>query len=52
MMPTRVIALLVIFDDNLEAERCAVAIKELRRGLGLSDKYESRFNGCGATQRR
>lgn len=37
---------LVIFDDNLEAERCAVAIKELRRGLGLSDAYEFRFNGC------
>lgn len=37
---------LVIFDDNLEAERCAVAIKELRRALGLSDSYEFRFNGC------
>jgi hypothetical protein len=43
--PCFVIAL-VIFDDNLEAERCAVAIKELRRGLGLSDAYEFRFNGC------
>lgn len=36
---------LVIFDDNLEAERCAVAIKELRRELSLSDAYEFRFNG-------
>ncbi len=43
--PCFVIAL-VIFDDNLEAERCAVAIKELRRGLGFSDAYEFRFNGC------
>lgn len=37
---------LVIFDDTLEAEKCAVAIKELRRRLGLSDAYEFRFNGC------
>jgi hypothetical protein len=37
---------LVIFDDDLEAERCAVAIKELRRGLGLGDAFEFRFNGC------
>jgi hypothetical protein len=43
--PCFVIAL-VIFDDDLEAERCAVAIKELRRGLGLSDDFEFRFNGC------
>jgi hypothetical protein len=37
---------LVIFDDDLEAESCAVAIKKLRRDLGLSDNYEFRFNGC------
>jgi len=42
--PCFVIAL-VIFDDDLEAEKCAVAIKELRRTLGLSDNYEFRFNG-------
>ena len=42
--PCFVIAL-VIFDDDLEAEKCAVAIKELRRKLGLSDNYEFRFNG-------
>ena len=42
--PCFVIAL-IIFDDNLEAERCAVAIKELRRGLGLADCFEFRFNG-------
>ena len=42
--PSFVIAL-VIFDDDLEAEKCAVAIKELRRELGLSDQYEFRFSG-------
>ena len=42
--PSFVIAL-VIFDDHLEAEKCAVAIKELRRELGLSDQYEFRFSG-------
>jgi hypothetical protein len=35
---------LVIFDDNLEAEKCAVAIKELRRSLGFRDEHEFRFN--------
>jgi hypothetical protein len=34
----------VIFDDNLEAEKTAVAIKELRRNLGFSDKIEFKFN--------
>jgi hypothetical protein len=37
---------LVIFDDNLEAEKCAVAIKELRRSLKLSDQFEFRFSHC------
>ena len=45
------VIVLVIFDDNLEAERCAVAIKELRRGLGLSDSYEFRFNGSSRAHR-
>ncbi len=35
---------LVIFDDHLEAEKASVTIKELRRNLGLSDKYEFKFN--------
>lgn len=35
----------VIFDDELEAERTAVAIKELRRKLGFSDRVEFKFNG-------
>ncbi|MDP1845936.1 MAG: DUF3800 domain-containing protein [Candidatus Moranbacteria bacterium] len=34
----------VIFDDNLEAEKTAVAIKELRRNIGFSDKVEFKFN--------
>lgn len=38
-----VIALL-IFDDNLEAEKMAVAVKELRRSLKLSDYEEFKFN--------
>lgn len=35
----------VIFDDDLEAEKTAIAIKELRRDLGFSDKVEFKFNG-------
>ena len=34
----------VIFDDELEAERTAVAIKELRRELKKSDNFEFKFN--------
>jgi len=34
---------LVIFNDDLEAEKTAVAIKELRRGLGFSDQMEFKF---------
>jgi len=34
----------IIFDDNLEAEKTAVAIKELRRNLKFSDKVEFKFN--------
>ena len=32
------------FDDHLEAERCAVAIKELRRALNFRDDTEFRFS--------
>lgn len=41
--PSFVIAV-VIFDDDLEAEKCAVAIKEVRRKLRLSDAYEFHFS--------
>jgi hypothetical protein len=34
----------VIFDDELEAEKTAVAIKELRRKLKKSDHFEFKFN--------
>lgn len=34
----------VIFDDELEAERTAVVIKELRRKLKKSDNFEFKFN--------
>jgi hypothetical protein len=34
----------VIFDDELEAEKTAIAIKEYRREIGKSDKYEFKFN--------
>lgn len=35
---------LVIFDDTLEAERTSVAIKDLKRKLKFSDKFEFKFN--------
>ncbi len=34
----------VLFDDNLEAEKTALAIKGLRRELGFSDVVEFKFN--------
>lgn len=34
---------MVIFDDELEAEKTAVAIKELKREIGLNDNAEFRF---------
>ncbi len=40
--PFFVIAL-VIFDDDLEAEKTAVAIKEFRRSLGFPDSMEFKF---------
>ena len=43
--PCFVIAL-VIFDDHLEAEACAVEIKRLRRELRLSDHFEFKFSKC------
>jgi len=35
---------LVIFNDDLEAEKTSVTIKELRRKLKFQDKYEFKFN--------
>jgi hypothetical protein len=36
----------VIFDDFLEAEKCAIAIKELRRELKKGDNFEFKFSKC------
>ena len=49
--PCFVIAL-VIFDDHLEAETCAVEIKKLRRELHLSDQFEFKFSKCSAVFRK
>lgn len=49
--PCFVIAL-VIFDDHLEAETCAVEIKRLRRELHLSDQFEFKFSKCSAVFRK
>ena len=35
---------LIVFDDELEAEKTSLSIKELRRKLKVSDKYEFKFN--------
>lgn len=34
----------IIFNDNLEAEKTAVKIKEIRREMNFSDKIEFKFN--------
>jgi hypothetical protein len=41
----------VIFDDTLEAEKTALAIKTLRRELGFSDKVEFKFNKSNKNDR-
>lgn len=38
------IVLLLIFDDELEAEKTAIAIKDLRRTLGFPDDVEFKFH--------
>jgi len=35
----------LIFDDDLEAEKTSIAIKELKRSLKFSEKMEFKFNG-------
>jgi len=40
---THFVIAMVIFDDDLEAEKTAVGIKELRRQLGFDDNIEFRF---------
>lgn len=41
----------VIFDDELEAEKTALAIKELRRKLKFPDDVEFKFNKSSKTTR-
>ena len=41
---THFVIALVIFNDELEAEKTAVAIKELRRQLKFPDEVEFKFN--------
>jgi hypothetical protein len=41
----------VIFEDELEAEKTAVAIKELRRKLKFSDRMEFKFSGSSRQTR-
>lgn len=42
---------LIIFDDELEAEKVAVKIKELRRKLKKPDCFEFKFNKCSKEYR-
>lgn len=42
----------IIFRDNLDAERTALAIKELRRELKLRDEFEFRFTKCSKEIRK
>lgn len=46
------VIVLIIFDDELEAEKTALKIKELRRELTGKDTYEFRFNKCRKDWRR
>jgi len=41
----------IIFDDELEAEKTAIQIKELRRNMGKSDRFEFKFNKCSKNYR-
>lgn len=41
----------VIFDDELEAEKTAIKIKELRRRLKKKDHFEFKFNKCSKKYR-
>ena len=40
------VIVLVIFDDELEAEETALRIKKLRRELNKTDRFEFKFNKC------
>jgi len=40
------IIVLIIFDDELEAEETALIIKKFRRSLDKTDRFEFKFNKC------
>lgn len=40
------VIVLVIFDDDLDAEETALEIKKFRREIGKSDRFEFKFNKC------
>ena len=41
----------IVFDDELEAEKTAVRIKELRRELKKTERFEFKFNKCSKNYR-
>lgn len=41
---THFVISLIVFEDTLEAERAALAIKELKRKIGFPDSFEFKFN--------
>lgn len=45
------VIVLVIFDDDLEAQRCEEAITRLRAALGFKERMEFRFNGSSKDTR-
>lgn len=45
------VIVLVIFNDELEAEKTALAIKQLKREMHKSNDYEFKFNKCNRFHR-
>lgn len=46
------VIVLIIFDDPLDAEETALKIKQLRKKLKKSDKFEFKFNKCDRALRK
>jgi hypothetical protein len=42
----------VLFEENHEAEQCEARIAEIRRQLGVSERFEFHFNSCSDRYRR
>lgn len=45
------VVVLIVFNDEIEAEETALKIKKLRRKLGKSDNFEFKFNKCSKKYR-